>query len=382
MGRIVLFTPFTPLTGGGGTNLRTLLQGMRGMDIEWVYSAPADSQYPGSTWLGPSPCGGSPWIDLPQLAALWLGFHVRRFRDTLEALISRKASVYWVVGHHEGILYARELIKSGFRVHLTIQDDLPDGVMGRSLRYRALAPFVRRPFYEILRHADSVDVTSDGMRAYYEEKVDLKSAVVHPVVWNALAAPTAPHDDGEVVVGHVGNLYSVNEWWQFLEALVTFAKRRGLKARMLMIGLSPKYRSTPAVYRDLVDIREEVPEDRAIDLLANCQILYAMYPFNARARVFRRTSLPTKLSTYLQCGRPILAHTPQDSTLADVVRRYQLGPICDTVSPWEIAAHISDCMKATAGRFRSALIETYGPDNAETMAGLLSTLASPGAAEN
>ncbi len=53
-----------------------------------------------------------------------------------------------------------------------------------------------------------------------------------------------------------------------------------------------------------------------------------MYPAGGKYQLFRRTSLPIKVSTYVQAQRPIFAHTPADSTLACVVTKYKLGAVC------------------------------------------------------
>jgi hypothetical protein len=53
-----------------------------------------------------------------------------------------------------------------------------------------------------------------------------------------------------------------------------------------------------------------------------------MYPAGRKYELFRRTSLPIKVSTYVQAQRPIFAHTPADSTLACVVTKHKLGAVC------------------------------------------------------
>ena len=45
---------------------------------------------------------------------------------------------------------------------------------------------------------------------------------------------------------------------------------------------------------------------------------YLNYPFGWRDRVLRQTSFPSKLATYIAAGRPLLLHTPADSTTAEL----------------------------------------------------------------
>jgi hypothetical protein len=69
------------------------------------------------------------------------------------------ADLYWVVDHYEGISVAAELIAQGKRVHLTIHDD-PFGTGTRSQRYRMFRPLPHNTFSNLLRAAQSIDVTS------------------------------------------------------------------------------------------------------------------------------------------------------------------------------------------------------------------------------
>ena len=350
---------------------------MQGFEIEWLYTAERDVQYPRSTWLGPSLTGGAVWVDVPRFAGLCLGLHTSRFHAVLDALVSRRADGYWVVAHNEGIFYARELLRRGLRVHVTVHDDLPDGLLARSRRYRAFPPLARATYYDTLRNAHSLDVTSDGMQRHYRTLLGVESGVIHPVVPGTLAERSAPTETGELLAGNIGSVYSVSEWRQFLRALKGLARRRGLRPRMIMIGVGGKLRDFVEKHSPTVETLPDMPEEEAVKALAGCHVLYAMYPFGARAEVFRRTSLPTKLSTYVRCRRPILAHTPRDSTLSELVDAYKLGPICDTLSPTEIEKHLAMVVDAPpdGAAFERAADEVYGAHNARLMTRLLEILA-------
>lgn len=55
-------------------------------------------------------------------------------------------------------------------------------------------------------------------------------------------------------------------------------------------------------------------EDEGLQVLRGAFALYIGYPFIRRDRI-RRTSFPAKLATYVQAARPLLVHTPWDSSL-------------------------------------------------------------------
>ncbi|SRR6266498_997016 len=377
MGRaITLFSPYSPDLGGGGTNLRSLIPELRGFEIEWLYTATRASSFPRSTCVAPFLAGGPVWRDLSRVVALWTGVPTTTLVRVLSAMRARSSDKYWVVGHGEGIVVARALARAGARVHLSIQDDVPDGVFARSQRYRALAPFVRPTFEATLRRMASIDVTSDGMQRYYAERLGLSTVVVHPFVSVLPPASTTAPPASEIRVGHVGSIYAVDAWRSFLQALQVVAKETGRRAKMIMIGLAPKYRAAAREFGDVVEIQDDLPEPDAVARISTCHFLYAMYPFDARSTVFRTTSLPTKLTTYLKSRRPIFGHSPAGSTLLEIVDQFGIGLPCTTTAISDIADRIRRFLALSVpdNAYERAREEVYGTGNVERLRACLERL--------
>lgn len=78
-----------------------------------------------------------------------------------------------------------------------------------------------------------------------------------------------------------------------------------------------------------MDAAGDVPEQQVVEQLQQCSFVYSMYPFGPRYRIFRETSQPTKMSTYLMAARPIFVHCPQGSSVIDMMSRFRLG-VCVT----------------------------------------------------
>src|SRR5262245_11335299 len=201
--RIVLFSPFPPNIGGGSVVLKSLIPQLEEFDISWLYTAPRDQQFSGATWLGPGLGGGSPWHDLSRAALLWSRVETPRLDHLAKELMSRPADGHWIVAHFEGTLVARVLMHRGARVHLTVQDDQPDGLFKRSRRYRLLAPLARPTYQQTLKLARSVDVTSEGMRRYYASRLGLKSVVVNRFISQLPATTPPPARVNQIEVGHI-----------------------------------------------------------------------------------------------------------------------------------------------------------------------------------
>jgi hypothetical protein len=262
---------------------------------------------------------------------------------------------------------------------VTVHDDVPDGIFGRSVRYRSLASFVRPVFYGALQRARSVDVISDGMCRYYRFLLGRAPIVVRPYLpASPPPAPERPATADELVVGHIGTIYDISEWRAFLGALRERARLVHRTPRMRVIGLDAKFRSLLGAEQEMVEDLGGLPEAEARRRLGECHFLYAMYPFAPTAEVFRRTSIPTKLTTYLCCELPIFAHTPLPSSLGEVVRRYDVGVVCAAPAGDALAEGIAAIIgrRPEPGAFARARAELYGRDNVDRLSAALAALTA------
>jgi len=340
--RIALFTPFSPEIGGGSAQLRSHLRFLPDLDVRWYYLAPQPALHPQSNWqwLGPRLTPGEILGDLTARSGFLPGTKSR-----VRQLVSQMdADLYWVVGHYEGISVAAELQEESKPVHLTIHDD-PFGTWIRSDRYKWFQPLLPRTFPRILRNSRNVDVTSWGMRNLYRQKygVNCFSVYLHVPELPALAASPDP---GRLTIGHIGTLYHPEPFRRFLAACQRVAAEQQRAVRILRIGASPEMDVFAHENPSLFESHGDLSEEAALPLLATCDFFYAMYPPGARYERFRRTSLPIKLSSYVQAQRPVFAHSPSDSTLARIVSSYAAGKACSSQDEGEIARQISELLTA------------------------------------
>jgi hypothetical protein len=320
--RIALFTPFSPEIGGGSVQFRSLLPEMRHLEIEWFYLAENAVAGERRVWLG-KPFTSSQFVsDLCARTGFLPGS-----RTLVHNLANRlQADLYWVVAHNEGVSVAAELCGMGRKVHLTVHDD-PVCMFKRSRKYRALAPLMYHHFSKLLRSADSVDVISTCMRETYKRKYNVDSIPVYRYV------PELPRiafnvSRDTLTIGHIGSVYHSKPFRRFLSACQNYAVGQKRTLKIVRIGCSSTLNAIATEKPDLFENCGELDEPQAISRLSSCDILYAMYPSGKRFECFRQTSIPMKLSTYVQAQRPIFGHTPSDSTLAKLIGKYELGEIC------------------------------------------------------
>ena len=340
--RLALFTPFSPEIGGGSAQLRSHLRYLSGLDLRWHYLSdqPAKHPQPQWNWLGPRLTPAELLSDLGTRAGILPGSkgRVRKIAGQMDA------EMYWVVGHYEGISVAADLCDQQKPVHLTIHDD-PFGTWRRSNRFRMFQPLLSRTFPRLLGRARSVDTTSWGMRNLYRQKYDVKCFSVYLHVPRLPRLDCAP-DPGKLTVGHIGTLYQKEPFGRFLNACERIAAEKKRALRVIEIGSSPEMNGFRKEHPAVFEAHGDLHEDDAVPLLARCDLLYAMYPSGSKYELFRRTSLPIKLSTYVQAQRPIFAHSPADSGLARIVGPARVGCVCSSEEPGQIARQIRETIEA------------------------------------
>jgi hypothetical protein len=352
--KIALFTPFSPEIGGGAAQLRSHLKFLPELDVTWYYLAPKPEaqQQPNWKWLGQRLTPGEVLFDFGARSGVLTGSK----RRTKQIVDQMPADLHWVIGHYEGISVAAELQAQGKPVHLTIHDD-PFGTWIRSKRYTWFRPLLQRVFPRILRGARNVDVTSWGMRNLYREKYGLKCFSVYLHVPELPRLPVLP-DPTTLSIGHIGTLYQREPFRRFLSACKRVADGQRRTLRVIRIGASPEIDPVAREFSGAFESFGDSSEEGAVPLLAACDLLYAMYPPGKKYELFRRTSLPIKLSTYTKAQRPIFAHTPADSTLARTVEPCGAGSVCESMDVNEIHKKIQAALAERIPRERFELLRS------------------------
>jgi hypothetical protein len=322
---LLLVTDFAPDAGGGGAViLRSLLDSPDRRRLVWA-SPSLDSALPSGLGDDTAVLGAS------HRFSAWL----RRRSVTIDSLLAgaladeitalalrRKARALWIVMHGAMVHVAARLLKrqTSLPVHLSVHDDPPFGVSMLSRRHLGLVPLVARDLRFALSRARSVDVISQGMSNRYHSRYGLDSIVVHRGMAGPVTASTHHDLAYGLEIGVLGNTYGYRQLLVLARALEYAAGRARLPARLVVVG-GDGYGARLQAHlggRLQVEVTGHLDESTAVDRLSRCFLLYLNYPFSRRSAVLRRTSFPTKLSTYLLAARPLLAHAPSDSSIASL----------------------------------------------------------------
>ncbi|WP_026734487.1 glycosyltransferase [Fischerella sp. PCC 9605] len=374
MKKVLLITTFLPNIGGGSVILRSLIPALKekGIDVEWIYLTEKEVDFPEAKRLGEGLMGGKLLKDIVNSGLLWHGIKTPQLNSTINKILSLKADAYWVIGHSDGILIAKELARrTSIPVHLTIHDDLVGGWFGRTRRYRWLSKQAKKVFAEAMHAVNSVDVVSESMRRYYQQMLGVDSVVVHRYLPSLPKLESKPSEQNTLVVGHIGSIYSADEFRLFCQALENYGKQQKLSVKFIVIGADRRF--LPTDFSELIVDIPQLTENEAIAKLAQCHFMYAMYPFDNAFAIFRQTSLPTKVTTYIQVQRPILAHTPTDSSLAEIVNTHRLGITTEALSVADLTEAIARICeyKLSDRAFELAHNGLFGMENVNRMVACL-----------
>jgi hypothetical protein len=336
--RVALFTPFSPEIGGGSVQLRSHINQMPDLDVEWCYLSATPVNGARRHWLG-EPL--SPFLLAADLSAR-TGFLPGSTAAVRSLVGKMEADLYWIVAHYEGISVAAELLSMGKTVHLTVQDE-PLAMLIFSRRFRPLWPLMSLVFPRVLKSAKSVDVISIAMRDYFKRRYNVNCFALYRHLPELPVMTSAPPEN-TLSVGHIGSLYQPNAFRHFIRACQKYALRHKLSLRIARIGSSSNMEKITSEYPLAFENYGQLLERDALPVLATCHFVYAMYPDGIRFRGFRRTSIPAKLSTYIQAQRPIFAHTPCDSGLAQLVTQFGVGKVCSSNKELDICQSIRDLL--------------------------------------
>ncbi len=372
--KICLFTAHSPQTGGGAVILRSLVKHLPEFSIEWKYLAlkPANGYEQG--YMGNGIMGSSLIKDILGTWQMLTGSRVSKIDEVVNKLLATDCDAYWVVSHNEGLRVAIELsrLQKKRPVHLTVHDDWAGALSARSVRYRFMAGLAKKMTINALQQVSGVDLISRGMQAYYHQLSNRKGEICHRYLPSDSINPStnpAKSKDGALNIGHIGSIYDKTDFIRFIQLLQEFEKLKGIKVTVNMWGYHPRKNDIPPEYFDIIKMHKDLPEEKAIPELAKSDFVYSMYPFTKKLAIFGQTSLPTKLTSYVQACRPIFGHGPVDSTLSEFLQNTATGLLWSGSNKAEGLELLEKISRLSPGisNWQKAREDYFGEKNLEVM---------------
>ncbi len=197
-----------------------------------------------------------------------------------------------------------------------------------------------KQFDETVRRSASCGVASFAMAEDYRSRYGVKAVPLIASLDCGLSKKPSefPQHSDKLLIGVAGQLYSDIEWSTLLHALERASWNVG--GRQVTIRYLGYY-----LHMDLRDwsrrsIRLEFlgyhSQNETISLMAECDVLYCPYPFAPDFEIVARTSFPSKLTTYLAAGKPVLFHGPEYSAPAGFLKENKAGVFCHSLDWTEL----------------------------------------------
>ena len=206
--------------------------------------------------------------------------------------------------------------------------------------------------------ATLVGMVTPSFRPYLESLGVRPDRLVTLRNWARTRGPTRARADvrarlgwgSELVVLHTGNMGLKQGLEQVVEA-AAIAGRRGSAVRFVLVGDGNQRERIAALGAGLpaLEMRPLVSEDELADLLAAADVLL----ISERASIVDM-SLPSKLTTYLAAGRPVVAAIRQDGATAQEIERSGGGIVVPADDPLGLLDALQNLATDPAGARRLA----------------------------
>lgn len=187
---------------------------------------------------------------------------------------------------------------------------------------------ILQTFSRVLKNSAAVAAASPAMAEAYAKEHGANAIPVVPGLPAAWAKKPATrlNDGNKLVIGFAGQMYSKDEWNELLATLDSLDwKVEGRDVEIKMLG---REFELEGFYKRNIHYLGWRDQLESIEILSQCDILYCPYFFDRELESTSRLSFPSKLTTYLAAGRPVLLHGPEYSSPYKFLKENNAGMLC------------------------------------------------------
>ncbi len=213
----------------------------------------------------------------------------------------------------------------GLPLRVTVWDDIEHNV-GYFQLDRFTARECRRNFDAAIRRADGLAVIGETMQHEYRRRYGKDSVILRHGLKPALRMP-GMHEPGSAIrIGFAGSVTARSAFNCLLQALDSLGwSIDGREITLVLMG--QRFDLLSAVPRRIECLGYLATVDEVVSTLSGCTVNYLPQPFESRWRPFAQWSFPSKLTTYLAAGAPVLLHAPPHASLPAFFERYPFGAL-------------------------------------------------------
>lgn len=285
-----------------------------------------------------------------------------RAKDISDVLIILESPILFEI--------ARLLSKSRTHRTSTLVWDHPEHVISNYGYCGLVRDFLLKSFSKSIQASSAVITVATKLREHLRQmnpkaKVEAQKS---PVSLSEDFVPLVSPTSGEFVIGYAGSVTAPQEFDTLLLHLdsINWAIN-GRSIRLKLFGKRFVLSSSSSRRIEYCGFRNTTHE--LIDELRKCNLLFLPQPFSAKLSLVSRYSFPTKLSTYLSSGCPILLFAPSDSSIVSELNpslsdHWSFGVYCQQESGQpipDLIRSISITDQSWSGRLLSTLQSDSSP---------------------
>ena len=187
-------------------------------------------------------------------------------------------------------------------------------------------------FEALLRRAKRVGVICEEAASHYRKLSAAPMIIVRHGLADVQASPRYEFETtNEFRIGFSGSLYAFEAWRTLEKALDQLNwEVNGRKVVLVVAGGRIEFTSRCRADARFVGWRSQ---SELHELLCGCDVLYLPQSFSSNDRALTQLSFPTKLSSYVATGRPIIAHGPTYGSVNRFCKDHQFGVVCESLEP-------------------------------------------------
>jgi hypothetical protein len=201
-------------------------------------------------------------------------------------------------------------------------------------------------FNQAVEHSERCAATSWKMAEDYEEWYDVPTIPILPGIDHSMAQRPAREltSSATFTIALAGQIYAVREWEALLAALDLC--NWNILGRSVVVKLLGQSAPALSTRRPLhVEFLGWRSQEDSIRSLSGIDLLYCPYWFDPEYEVACRHSFPSKLTTYLASGRPVLFHGPEYASPATFLKMTNGGLCCHSLDPTMILACLEQLVR-------------------------------------
>lgn len=232
----------------------------------------------------------------------------------------------------------------------------------------------------LIKNSDLFASMSWAMSVMFERKYKIKCVTNIPGLDNSKIKSVKKEKGKVFEIAFAGQLYAKEEFDALFAALELIGWK--YKDNRIVLKLYGGYVNLENYSISNIEINGFVNQKELIRELTSADLLYCPYWFSKKFEKASRISFPSKLTSYLKTGRPVLMHSPSFSSPRVFLEKNNAAYFCDSLNPDDISRVIKKIMddkySSQIGEKGFALFEKYMTYDSMKLSFLCSIgLASP-----